>query len=50
VPGAGVSHVSEVCAWLNSFTFTDETGESTRQPFSEIGSPTGARSMRLRQT
>jgi hypothetical protein len=34
---SGVSHVSEVCAWLNSFTFNDSTGEPAGDPISENG-------------
>jgi hypothetical protein len=34
---SGISHVSEVCAWLNSSTFDDETGEYVGDPISENG-------------
>ena len=34
---SGVSHVSEVCAWMNSSTFDDETGEYVGEPISENG-------------
>lgn len=34
---SGVSHVNAVCAWLNSATFDDETGEYVGEPTSENG-------------